>query len=121
MLITGGSSGIGKMMALGFAQNGAKVYIAARKEGQFKEVCATCVLSILIPTFFFQAVADINKVASGPKADYIAANVGVRSFVLLFYLLPNSDRLNECVYSPERGVKLLLQNSANARTNSMFS
>ena len=41
MLITGGSSGIGKMMALGFAQNGAKVYIAARKEGQLKEVCAT--------------------------------------------------------------------------------
>ena len=29
------------MMALGFAQNGAKVYIAARKEGQLKEVCAT--------------------------------------------------------------------------------
>lgn len=50
------------MMALGFAQNGAKVYIAARKEGQLKE-----------------AVADINKVASGPKADFIAANVGSRA------------------------------------------
>ena len=51
------------------------------------------VMSILIPTFFLQAVADINKIASGPKADYIAANVGVRYLVLLFYLLLNSDRV----------------------------
>jgi len=50
------------MIATGFAQNGAKVYIAARKENQLKE-----------------AVADINKVASGPKADYIVANVGSRA------------------------------------------
>jgi len=62
VLITGGGSGIGKMMATGFAQNGAKVYIAARKENQLKE-----------------AVADINKVATGPKADYITANVGSKA------------------------------------------
>ena len=45
------------------------------------------------------------------------------AYVTLFFSStpPNSDRLNECVYRPERGVKLLLQNSANARINSMFS
>ncbi|PPQ96450.1 hypothetical protein CVT26_005122 [Gymnopilus dilepis] len=62
VLITGGGSGIGKMIATGFAQNGAKVYIAARKENQLKE-----------------ATAEINKVATGPKADYIVANVGSKA------------------------------------------
>jgi hypothetical protein len=37
-LITGGGSGIGKTIASALVQNGAKVYIAARKESQLKEV-----------------------------------------------------------------------------------
>jgi len=48
-------------MATGFAQNGANVYIAARKEKQLQE-----------------AVADIKKVAKG-NVDYIVANVGSKS------------------------------------------
>ena len=37
-LVTGGGSGIGKMIASGLVANGAKVYIAARKEKQLKAV-----------------------------------------------------------------------------------
>lgn len=35
-LVTGGSSGIGAMMARGFVENGVKTYISARKEGPLK-------------------------------------------------------------------------------------
>ncbi|KAI0083787.1 rhamnolipids biosynthesis 3-oxoacyl-reductase [Irpex rosettiformis] len=37
-LVTGGGSGIGTMFASAYVQNGAKVYIASRKEKQLKEV-----------------------------------------------------------------------------------
>ncbi|THV06894.1 NAD(P)-binding protein [Dendrothele bispora CBS 962.96] len=60
-LVTGGSSGIGKMIAAAFAQNGCKVYIASRKESQLKE-----------------AVAEIKQKATAP-VDYIVANVGSRA------------------------------------------
>ncbi|KAJ7237704.1 hypothetical protein B0H12DRAFT_102533 [Mycena haematopus] len=61
VLVTGGSAGIGKMIATGFARNGATVYIASRKESQLKE-----------------AVEEIKKVATG-KIDYIVANLGSRA------------------------------------------
>ncbi|KAJ7611766.1 hypothetical protein FB45DRAFT_843833 [Roridomyces roridus] len=60
-LVTGGGSGIGKMIAAGFVKNGASVYIAARKEDQLKE-----------------AVADLQKLGGG-KVDYIVANVGSKA------------------------------------------
>ena len=37
-VVTGGGSGIGTMIASAYVQNGAKVYIASRKEAQLKEV-----------------------------------------------------------------------------------
>ncbi|KAJ7611776.1 hypothetical protein FB45DRAFT_1009600 [Roridomyces roridus] len=63
VLVTGGSVGIGKMIAAGFVRNGATVYIAARKEAQLKE-----------------AVADLKKLATGGAGvHYIVANVGSKA------------------------------------------
>ena len=39
-LVTGGSSGIGAMIARGYVENGAKVYIASRKKDVCEEVAA---------------------------------------------------------------------------------
>ena len=56
-LVTGGSRGIGMMIAKGFVENGAKVYVASRK----KEVCD-------------QVAAELNKIGPG-NAVGIAANL----------------------------------------------
>ncbi|KAF8626274.1 hypothetical protein AX15_004947 [Amanita polypyramis BW_CC] len=61
VLVTGGSSGIGKIIAGGFAQNGAKVYIASRKEKQLKE-----------------ATVELNRKAKIP-VQYIVGDVGSKA------------------------------------------
>lgn len=72
------------MMATGFAQNGADVYIAARKEKPLQEVRSPHFLlsrdtELLYDDGFLQAVADIKKVATGRVA-YIVADISVRVF-----------------------------------------
>jgi NADPH:quinone reductase-like Zn-dependent oxidoreductase len=39
VLVTGGATGLGEMAAQAFIQNGAKVFIASRKEKELKTVC----------------------------------------------------------------------------------
>lgn len=100
VLVTGGGSGIGKMMASGFAANGAKVYIAARKEKQLQE-----------------SVADINKIATGPKAQYIVANLNVS----LSTVFNPGKRCAQRQTSRRRGAMPLLKSSRNGNRSCMFS
>ncbi|KAJ3849947.1 hypothetical protein EV368DRAFT_85030 [Lentinula lateritia] len=66
VLVTGGSAGIGKMIALGFAQNGAKVYIASRKEFQLKEAVA-------------EISAGLKNATTPGSVSYIVANIGSKA------------------------------------------
>ncbi|KAJ3873033.1 hypothetical protein F5051DRAFT_420221 [Lentinula edodes] len=66
VLVTGGSAGIGKMIALGFAQNGAKVYIASRKEAQLKEAVA-------------EISAGLKNATTPGSVSYIVANIGSKA------------------------------------------
>ena len=69
-LVTGGSRGIGFMIARGFVENGVKVYIAARKKEQVD--AASAELSKIGPCTGL--VADLaNEAATRALADEIAA------------------------------------------------
>ncbi|KAH9848523.1 NAD-P-binding protein [Lenzites betulinus] len=60
-VVTGGGSGIGTMIAAAYVQNGAKVYIASRKEKQLKEVAEA--LTKKGPGSCHYFVADISSKA----------------------------------------------------------
>ncbi|KAH8102156.1 rhamnolipids biosynthesis 3-oxoacyl-reductase [Cristinia sonorae] len=60
-VVTGGGSGIGAMIASAYVQNGAKVYIASRKEKQLKEVADA--LNKLGPGSCHYVVADVSSKA----------------------------------------------------------
>jgi NAD(P)-dependent dehydrogenase (short-subunit alcohol dehydrogenase family) len=44
VLVTGGATGLGEMAAQAFVQNGARVFIASRKEAELKKVRRDCLL-----------------------------------------------------------------------------
>ncbi|QRV76606.1 Enoyl-(Acyl carrier protein) reductase [Ceratobasidium sp. AG-Ba] len=59
-LVTGGSRGIGKMIATGLVQNGAKVYITARNKNECDNTAS--VLSKMGPGACISVPADMQKV-----------------------------------------------------------
>ncbi|KAH9984149.1 rhamnolipids biosynthesis 3-oxoacyl-reductase [Russula vinacea] len=83
-VVTGGGSGIGTMIASAYVQNGAKVYIASRKEGQLKEVSE-----------------KLNKIGPG-SCEYVVADLSSKA---------GCDRLVEAVKAKEQKIHILVNNS----------
>jgi NAD(P)-dependent dehydrogenase (short-subunit alcohol dehydrogenase family) len=79
-LVSGGGSGIGLMIASALVQNGAKVYIASRKEKQLKEVSFYYIkqIRIALTSCGEWAQEALNKQGPG-RCEYIVADLGVSS------------------------------------------
>ncbi|THH21380.1 hypothetical protein EW146_g139 [Bondarzewia mesenterica] len=86
-VITGGGSGIGAMIAEAFVRNGAKVYIASRKENQLKEVSDY-----------------LNKTGPG-SCQYIIADISSKA---------GCDQLVDAVKAKESKIHILVNNSGLA-------
>lgn len=72
-LVTGGSSGIGEMIAAGFLANGVKVYISSRKA----EVCDETVLR-LMAEHGGECIAIPADISTVEGAEYLAAEIAGR-------------------------------------------
>ncbi|KAF8528185.1 rhamnolipids biosynthesis 3-oxoacyl-reductase [Hysterangium stoloniferum] len=83
-VVTGGGSGIGTMIATALVQNGAKVYIASRKESQLKEVSER-----------------LNKLVPG-SCHYIVTNLGSKD---------GCDKLADAIKQNEQKIHILVNNS----------
>src|SRR5205814_4575367 len=70
-LVTGGSSGIGRMIAAGLVHNGARVYIASRKA----DVCESVASELSEFGECFAIPADLS---TAPGVDALAAEIGNR-------------------------------------------
>ncbi|ETW77370.1 hypothetical protein HETIRDRAFT_52289 [Heterobasidion irregulare TC 32-1] len=86
-VITGGGSGIGAMIAEAFVRNGAKVYIASRKEKQLQQVSSY-----------------LNKTGPG-SCEYLVADIGSKA---------GCTQLAEAIISRESKIHILVNNSGLA-------
>ncbi|KAI9507269.1 rhamnolipids biosynthesis 3-oxoacyl-reductase [Russula earlei] len=83
-VVTGGGSGLGTMIATAYVQNGAKVYIASRKEKQLREVSE-----------------QLNKLRPG-SCEYVVADLTSKA---------GCDRLVDAVKAKETKIHILVNNS----------
>jgi len=82
-LVTGGSRGIGEMIATGYVENGAKVYISSRKKSACDEIAArlstlgTCI-SLPYDLGSMQGIAGLaaDLAQREPKLDILVNNAG---------------------------------------------
>jgi len=85
-LVTGGGTGIGKTIASALVQNGAKVYIAARKEAQLKE--ATAELNALGPGSAHYIVANLSNKAG---VDALISSLAALEPAMTLHILVNNS------------------------------
>ena len=74
-VVTGGGTGVGAMFASAYVQNGATVYIAARKEGRLREVADA-----------------LNRKGPG-RCEWVVADLSVRDLFHLLFLPWAGSRL----------------------------
>ena len=72
-LVTGGSRGIGEMIAAGFLANGAKVYICSRKA----DVC-NATAERLSQSYGGECISIPGNIADLPGVEAVAAAIGQR-------------------------------------------
>jgi NAD(P)-dependent dehydrogenase (short-subunit alcohol dehydrogenase family) len=85
-LVTGGSSGIGEMIAEGYAENGARVYICSRRQARCEEVArrlsarGTCV-ALAGDVSTLPGIAAVAAALAGrePRLDVLVNNAGASS------------------------------------------
>jgi len=85
VLVTGGSRGIGRMIAQGFVENGARVYISARKQS----ACEQTVAELSVHGECFALPADLSTEA---EANRLAAELAAREPAL--HVLVNNAGAN---------------------------
>ncbi|KAG6375809.1 NAD(P)-binding protein [Boletus reticuloceps] len=85
-LVTGGGTGIGKTIASALVQNGAKVYIAARKEANLKETAAE--LNTLSPGSAHYIVSDLSNKAG---VDALISALAEREPAKTLHILVNNS------------------------------
>ncbi|KAG9768348.1 Rhamnolipids biosynthesis 3-oxoacyl-[acyl-carrier-protein] reductase [Exophiala dermatitidis] len=128
VLVTGGATGLGEMAAQGFIQNGAKVFIASRKESELKKTADR--LNALGPGKCEYIVADlkdkagcdglVNEVKKRTDRLTVLVNNTGASWGAPYYDFPESgwDKLMslnvKSIFYMTVGLEPLLRNGANA-------
>ena len=108
-LITGGSRGIGKMIAEGFIAQGARVYISSRKAEVCQKIAAelskgggTCVsLPMDVSTLEGAKALAAAYSAREPKLDILVNNAGA-AWLAPFDTFPEKGWDKRCVRQPQR-------------------
>lgn len=117
-LITGGGTGIGKAIALRFAQAGAHVVIAGRSEGPLAEVSRETSGSYVVADV--SDPVDVDRLFSGIQDRHGRLDVFVNNAGMSGPIMPiaemDIDKWDECMRINLRGAMLCMRGAARLMT-----